>query len=480
LPQAATDNRNRETRVDLRWQFSRGDWLNDAHLGWEESFWSPEPAVFEPGYILADGNWWDTIARIGGGDNYQDKGQEGWLVQNDLTFTGWSGHTVKMGIKYKAIDLRTLEQNRFNPQFHYDINESLTVPVHVEFGAPVAGLGDGTVQSSNRQLGLYVQDDWEVNERLTLNLGLRWDVEETPSYEDFVTPADVVAALEASTANLPASSVDIRDFISTGRNRGRDNDNFAPRLGFSYELHGDQRHVIFGGIGRSYDRNLFDYLQNEVSKGSWGAYVYNFNTPLHPCDTVGDATCREWDPAFMDPEVLRASAVAGGAREVYLNHNDLEVPYSDQVRLGMRNLFALGGHDWLAEVTLSHIRSRDGIAFMLGNRLEDGSFFPSDPPGATDPPPWGQGFAPFSNLVLAVNALETEANALLLRLEKAYTSGSGWGATVAYTFTDSEQNSPIDGWPGAFNAEHIDDYGDFPGKVPEHRLVATGILDRKG
>lgn len=477
LPPAATLNTNEETRVDLRWQFSSGDWLNDAHLGWEESFWSPRPARFEPGYILSDGNWWDVIGRSGGSDNYQDKGQEGWLLQNDLTFTGWAGHTVKVGVKYKEIELRTLEQNRYNPQFYYDINESLVVPVHVEFGAPVAGLGDGTVSSDNRQLGIYLQDDWEVNERLTLNLGVRWDVEQTPSYEDYVTPPEVVAALEASNTNQPGTGIDIADFISNGRNRGRDTDNIAPRLGFSWDLNADQRHVIFGGIGRSYDRNLFDYLQNEVSKGSWGSYVYNFNTPMHPCDTVADPLCFDWDPAYLDPEVLRATSVAGGAREVFLNHNDLEVPYSDQASLGMRNAFAMLGHDWIGEVTLSHVRSRDGIAFMLGNRLDDGGFFPADPPGATDPPPWGAGFAPFSNMILVVNALETDANSLLLRLEKSYTPSSGWGATVAYTFTDSEQNSPVDGWPGTFNAERIEDYGDFPGKVPEHRLVAAGIYD---
>ena len=80
-------------------------------------------------------------------------------------------------------------------------------------------------------------------------------------------------------------------------------------------------------------------------------------------------------------------------------------------------------------------------------------------------------------MILMTNALETDSNALLVRLEKAYTPSSGWGSTIAYTYTDSEQNSPMDGWPGAFNAARIEDYGDFPGKVPEHRLVATGILD---
>ena len=476
LPPAATLNTNEETRVDLRWQWTFGDWLNDAHVTYEDAFWSPQPARFEPGYFLSDGNWWDTIVRSGGGDNYQDKGQKGWSFQDDLTFTGFSGHTVKMGIKYKRVDLETLEQNKYNPQFYYDIHESLTVPTHVEFGAPVAGYGDGTVTSGNKQLGLYIQDDWEVNERLTLNLGVRWDVESTPSYEDYVTPAEVVTALQNSNANLPNSGIDINDYISTGGNRDPDRNNWAPRFGFSYDINADQRHVVFGGAGRSYDRNLFDFLQNEISKGSWGQYTYDFNTPLHPCDTATSATCREWDPRYFDPEFLRASSVAG-SREIFLNNNNLEVPYSDQYSLGMRNMFEVWGHDWNTEVMYSYVRSHDGIAFLLGNRRDDGLFFPPDPPGASDPPPWGIGFAPFSNLILAQNALETRTRSVYVKLEKPYTRNSGWGATLAYTWTDSEQNSPIDGWPGAFNAEFIEDYGWFPGKVPKNRVVLTGIWD---
>src|SRR5690606_1300449 len=138
--------------------------------------------------------------------------------------------------------LETLEQNKYNPVFYYDIRESLEVPVHVEFGAPVAGFGNGTASSRNKQFGIYIQDDWEVNEHLTLNLGVRWDYEETPGYEDYVTPQEVVDALRASNAALPGSSVDVEDYISTGRNRSADKDNWAPRLGFSYDFFGDQRH----------------------------------------------------------------------------------------------------------------------------------------------------------------------------------------------------------------------------------------------
>ena len=466
-----TDKVNDETRVDLRYQFTYGDWLNDAHLIYEDTSWGPRPSTSGRGYILTDSTGWnDAIVRLGAGPDYQNKGQSGYGFQDDLTFTGWQGHTLKMGAKYKRIEVSAQEQSPYNPAYYYNIAGSLTQPIHVRFGLPIAGVGDNSAESRNNQFGLYVQDDWEVNDKLILNFGVRWDYEESPTYLDYVTPADVAASLRSSTAiNNPNSGVNVEDYISDGGNRKSFKDAWAPRLGFSYDLNADQRNVIYGGAGRSYDRNLFDNLQLELTKASFATYDFAFQPS---CPTAGVGGCLAWDPSYFDPAVLAGLASATGAgREVFMLQNELKTPYSDQFSIGMRN--ALG--DWMADVTISHISSKDGFAFLLGNRRPDGSFFP---PGSTwDPKPWGQGFPGFGNLILGTNGIETRSNALYVKVEKPYTSTSGWGVTFAYTYTDAEENRQ-GGEVFSLDKPTLADYGwTKAGGVSPHRLVTTGIYD---
>ncbi|WP_246191508.1 TonB-dependent receptor [Pseudoxanthomonas gei] len=471
LPSYGTDKVNDETRVDLRYQFNTGNWLNDAHLIYEDTSWGPRPSTSGRGYILTDVTGWnDVIIRTGAGPDYQNKGQSGYGFQDDLTFTGWEGHTVKMGVKYKRIEVSAQEQSPYNPAYYYNIGGSLTQPIHVRFGLPIAGVGDNSAVSRNNQFGLYIQDDWEVNDKLILNFGVRWDYEESPTYLDYVTPADVASSLRSSTAiNNPNSGVNVEDYISDGNNRKSFKGAWAPRLGFSYDLAADQRHVIYGGAGRSYDRNLFDNLQLELTKASFATYDFAFQPS---CPVAGVGGCLAWDPSYFDPAVLAGLASATGAgREVFMLKNELKTPYSDQFSLGMRN--ALG--DWMTDVTISHIDSKDGFAFLLGNRRPDGSFFP---PGSTwDPKPWGQGFPGFGNLILGTNGIETRSNALYVKVEKPYTPSSGWGATFAYTYTDAEENRQA-GEVFSLDKPTLADYGwKKAGGVSPHRFVATGIYD---
>jgi outer membrane receptor protein involved in Fe transport len=473
-----------ETRIDLRHQYTAMDWMNDAHLTFEDTSFAPRTASNDNGYLLfiprageeANNNpGMDQIVRRGGGGDYQDKGQKGFSVQNDFTFFGWEGHTIKAGIKYKSIDISAFEQSPYSPQFRYDGLQSLTVPYFVQFSASGNGFPT-TVESNSKQFGIYIQDDWDVTDRLTLNLGLRWDYETTPSYENHVTPASLVSALEAwPNINNANVDYDYNDYISTGNNRDAFKGAWAPRLGFSYDLTGDERHVVFGGAGRSYNRNQFDYLSYEQYRLAFQRYELNFNTPGHTC-TISP-TCLNWDPSYLDPENL-AALVAGTSNgaEVFLINNDLKTPYSDQFSIGIRNAFAMFGHDWNSSVTLMHVRSHDGILFTMGNRYPNGEFR-NNPALDWGGQPWGESLPGWGRFFLGDNAVETRLNSLLLSLDKPYTSSSRWGATLAYTYSDAEENrSNSDQF--SFDYPNLDGvaFTDALG-TSKHRLVATGIAD---
>jgi outer membrane receptor protein involved in Fe transport len=492
----ASDKKNDETRVDLRYQYTSARFLNDAHITYEDSSFNPRPVTTAPGYraVTPDRG---AILNLGGGEEFQDKGQKGWGFQDDLTFTSfdWNGgHTVKTGIKYKRVEINAFEQQPFNPQFLYDVTQDPTIPFVVQFGSPIPGLPKRNVESQNRQYGIYLQDDWEVTDKLLVNLGLRYDYEETPSYLDYVTPADVIAGInsvdtspgaqpgQTYAQSLALGGVDINKYISNGHNRDAFDSGIQPRVGFSYDFSEDESFVLFGGAGRAYDRNVFDYLALERSKGTFPRYEFLFNTAGHPCDSAADPRCLEWDPAFLERANLEALVAANPnlGREINLINNDLKTPYSDQFSLGIRNRFELWNHGWNTSAAVSYVESQDGIVFLLGNRRGNGNFRTDDTQIWGDSP-FGNGIPGLGTLIIIDNGIESRATSLLLSAEKPYTGDSKWGVTIAYTYTDAEENRTNAG----LNDEHsIFDYPTVDGfgwhtatGVPEHRLVTTGIWD---
>ena len=140
---------------------------------------------------------------------------------------------------------------------------SNAIPTVVSLNLPV----DAT-SVDNNVLGLYIQDDWQITDKLEVNMGLRWDYEDNAVNNDWRTPDDIRRMLTA-IGNAPGfdypSYINIDDYISDG-DRPAFKDAYQPRFGFSYDFFGDERTVLFGGAGRYYDRIGFNCAFDERFK----------------------------------------------------------------------------------------------------------------------------------------------------------------------------------------------------------------------
>ncbi len=82
----------------------------------------------------------------------------------------------------------------------------------------VYGRGDPNFNAHNNEIGAYLQDDWTPMQRLTINLGVRWDYESHMLNYDYVTPKNVVDTLTRYNNQLP-TPLDLNRYISNGNNR---------------------------------------------------------------------------------------------------------------------------------------------------------------------------------------------------------------------------------------------------------------------
>jgi hypothetical protein len=441
---SAENVRNRVDSILGRWQVPMHTSLNEAMLTWQRSNWNPQPEN-----ISDVGLDYQGVLRVGGRDTTQQFIQSRLSLRDDYTrYATWKGaHSLKGGAVLSFLRYDVTKLLNGNPVFRFRQDEQFAFPFEAAYG-----VGNPDLSTDNRQFGFYVQDDWTPNPmkpRLTFNLGLRWDYESDMLNNNYVTPDDVRVAT--------APFVDASRYFTDGSDRPPFYAAWQPRVGLSYDLTGNGKHVLFGGYGRYYDRIFYNAGLDERFRLQWGVRTFEFSLDGQPRN--GQQTII-WNPSYQSKAGLDGLIASGVAPnpEVYLIDNGTEPPVSDQFNGGLRTSV----HGILMTANYAGIRARNGFTFLFGNRRPDGSCCLSIPG--------------FSNILVSSDAKKNWFDALYLTAERPF--DSRWGFRVNYTLGKADA---IGGDLFSLDYRTVEDYPRHPSPTDErHRIVFTGILGLPG
>jgi outer membrane receptor protein involved in Fe transport len=363
-------------------------------------------------------------------------------------------HTLNFGGEIQRVDadfdLRVFQTGRIEmiedfPDFDrngdgkVDDND-LLFAVTLRSGKPTEPLLIPNADST--YLAGFVQDDWRVRPQLTLNVGLRYELD-----------TDVKNISRISQLN-PI----ILPFLHG--TRGRDSNNLGPRLGFNYSAQ-DGRTSIHGGYGIYYDRITLEIqslergldgraLPIEVKAGN-----LFFIPPQFLFDPV-NGTFPPGAPTLANP-FTGFILTGAGAAGINIIDNTMQNPMVQQMNLGIQREF---GRNYVLRADYLH---NFGTHFIIGRTI--GSVF-NPVVGGPD------------SVTNLESSVKTKYDGLLLSIEKRfahrYQFRASYTLSKAFNFANDDQipfsNGPLN--PGNLNLE----YGPTPNDQ-RHRFTFSGVWD---
>jgi len=436
-------------------------------------------------------------------------------------------HAAKFGTELRFEQFTILEpaQARGSMSFGNDFTDNAGAPDTggESFATFLLGIPDGGEITSlnniiyNRQIyAVYALDDFKVTPRLTLNLGLRYElfttIKEANNLQgtfDFATQSVIVPSGQNATfpsgATL-ASELPIHNNGSPGL-ISPDSNNFAPRIGLAYEL--SDKLVLRSGYGIFYGGQ---------ENGPFSNPSPGLNPPFFSSESFSpNCTAPSANPTTGQTDCSISSANNGGlplnvlgqgfptnslsnpnTPTLYSIDPHLVTPYTQQWHMGLQYQLPA---DTVLEVSYAGSRGLKLFAFYNGNQAVPVAD-PSDPlaprrPAANNNWPGAAGPCdnnPANDYADAANcnpALDTDIatfrsntqsnyNSLQVRLEKRYSHGLQF--EVAYTFAHSLDNASSASLGSVNNGDFLDqrypnqNYGNSDFDV-RHRFVFSYVYD---
>lgn len=196
----------------------------------------------------------------------REKNPVEWRYQAaDTMSLAWGKHLFKFGGDYsRVIDQVNSISTKYG-SFSYTnrsdfITDFANNGVNRRYNTFAQAFGLSQYSLGTHDVAVFLQDDWRVNSKFTLNLGLRYEVQVLPN-------AFIPNPLVPQTFSLP-----------------EDNNNFGPRVGFAWDPTGDGKTAIRGGWGMYYGRYLNSTMASALTGTGSPLATLNFSfTPSSAC-----------------------------------------------------------------------------------------------------------------------------------------------------------------------------------------------------
>ncbi len=285
---------------------------------------SNEPSIAYPSGVRTGQN----------GNTPQSTTQEKLQIKDDFSWSqaiGSGRHDFKVGFNY--VDVPVLEADSstgLSGAYTLMTDQPGSPVIDITFFGGFAGASLPMEQYSG-----YIQDDWAVRDRLTVNLGLRYDY-----WGGFDLDQRSNPLWQTLSTQTRFNEYYLQDFQGgRGGQLENDDDNYAPRLGFTYDLKGNGRHLLRGGWGIYYD---FPYTNATILFPAF-AVQSNYGTSYNHQDPNG---IRNPDGSFFQPgQPLPPNQLpaAGAFPPTNIGSPTLATPESTQLSLG----YSVQVNNWL-------------------------------------------------------------------------------------------------------------------------------------
>ncbi|MFN0170203.1 MAG: carboxypeptidase regulatory-like domain-containing protein [Bryobacteraceae bacterium] len=361
--------------------------INEFRLGLNRQFWTERARSYGGGWPAKLGLPSivppDTLPRFNNGlqifpIGYTQQASTAWQFFDMVTkITG--KHTLKFGVDHRILRGNSIRNG--NPSGNYNFPQGLTGNPQTPAGTGSAyatfllgAVGSATITTNVGEshegfaTAGFVQDDWRVSKRLTLNLGLRYDFQKQPverhnGYSNFAP--DLINPLNGLRGPMVFAGVDgqPRSF------RNEDHNDFGPRVGIAYDLRGNGKTVVRLGGGIYYPSIFFrtgfgstagfantTTTYSSLQGGNYPAFPLRIGLPEPPTPPLGSK--------------LGPSAFLG--QSVTFDESDGTTPRSMQWSLSIQH--ELPGR-WLVEAAYSANRGRHMMASEFAgydlNQMDD-------------------------------------------------------------------------------------------------------------